>query len=268
MLALGRLKRLLDRNDVLIRFGLVRKLGKAILPIYRFKWPQMAWWNDDAFNAYLALFGELDGMNTDRRWMLLQLLRLVESTPGDTAECGVFQGASSYLICNANKRNPRYARTHHVFDSFEGLSMPGDKDGIHWKQGDMATSLDVARRNLAGFDQVVFYKGWIPDRFSEVAGRTFAFVHIDVDLADPTEESLRFFYPRMNRGGIILCDDYGFTSCPGATRVVDAYLADKKEKMLSLCCGGGFLVKDCVTAIHGPGADDRTHQRLTRKYEN
>jgi hypothetical protein len=88
-------------------------------------------------------------------------------------------------------------------------------------------------------------EGWIPERFPEVADRRFAFVHIDVDLEQPTRDSIEFFYPRMNKGGIILCDDYGFTTCPGATSTIDAYLLDKPEKMLSMCCGGGFLIAGC-----------------------
>jgi O-methyltransferase len=40
-------------------------------------------------------------------------------------------------------------------------------------------------------------KGWIPDVFSAAEAETFCFVHIDVDLYEPTLESMRFFYPRM-----------------------------------------------------------------------
>jgi hypothetical protein len=58
----------------------------------------MGWWDNTSFNQYLNRFNELENMNTDRRWMLYQLMRLVENIPGDTTECGVYQGASSYLI--------------------------------------------------------------------------------------------------------------------------------------------------------------------------
>ncbi len=138
-------------------------------------------------------------------------------------------------------------RTHHVFDSFEGLSEPDVADGGHWRGGDLAVTVATVQEALSDFPSVEYYKGWIPDRFSDVEDRRFSFVHIDVDLAQPTGDSLSFFYPRMNEGGIILCDDYGGISCAGATAAVDRFLADKPENMVSSISCGGYLVKGCET---------------------
>jgi len=68
-------------DSELTRFEVMKRIGKRILPQYRFKWPQMAWWQDRQFNDYLKRFDEIDGMNTDRRWMLYQLIRLVGEIP-------------------------------------------------------------------------------------------------------------------------------------------------------------------------------------------
>jgi hypothetical protein len=229
------------------RFKLLNDMGKAILPQYRFKWPAMDWWDDKHFNRYLDRFGELYMPNTDRRLMVWELLRLVHDVPGDTAECGVFMGAASYAICAGNALSP-HRRTHHLFDSFEGLSAPGGIDGAAWNVGDLASGIEDVRRNLAEFgDRVRFYKGWIPSRFNEVAGLSFSFVHVDVDLYAPTLESLEFFYPRLAPGAVLVCDDYGTSWCPGATQACDEFLANKTEKMIRLDAGGGFLIKGTRT---------------------
>src|SRR4051812_26651995 len=219
---------------------LLHKLGRVLIPGYRFSYPQIGWWHDEAFNEYLRRFEELDGMNSDRRWMVYQLCRLTRDIPGDTAECGVFRGASSYLICLANQGLPR---EHHVFDSFEGLSSPGPRDGDYWKAGALSWPLDAVQRELRRFPDIRYYKGWIPERFGEIAERAFSFVHVDVDLEQPTLDSVAFFYPRLSPGGILLCDDYGFTSCPGATAPIDEFFADKSEKVIALSGGGGFVIK-------------------------
>ena len=160
-----------------------------------------------------------------------------------------YEGASSWLICQANQTRPGQP-WHHLFDSFQGLSSPSEHDGSHWAPGNLACPLAVAeRRNLAEFGKTHFYPGWIPERFVDVTDKSFAFVHIDVDLYEPTRLSLEFFYPRIQAGGIILCDDYGFTSCPGATRAVDEFLSDKPENMLALPGGGGFLIKGVQTNL-------------------
>jgi O-methyltransferase len=228
------------------RFELLAELGGVLTPAYRFKWPQMEWWADGHFNAFLDRFDERQGFNTDRRLMLAELARLIEGVPGDTVECGVYRGAGSFLICSAVKRSGQ-ARSHHIFDSFEGLSAPSTVDGSHWSPGDLSVALDEVKRNLAAFDGVQYHKGWIPERFDDVEGSKFAFVHVDVDLYEPTRDSIAFFYPRLSEGGFLVCDDYGFTTCPGATRAVDEFLADKPEKMIRLPDGGGLLVKGRTT---------------------
>jgi hypothetical protein len=232
----------------LIRFEIVRRLARLMLPQYRFKWPQMEWWGDGFFNAYLKKFDEMDGMNTDRRWMLYQLMRLVHDVPGDTAECGVYNGAGSWLICRVNQDNPRQPRRHFMFDAFSGLPEPSRRDGGHWSAGDMCCDMETVERNMAGADNYTIYPGWIPSRFAEVNGRRFAFVHIDVDLYHPTRDSIQFFYPHMPDRSIIVCDDYGLTTCPGATLAMDQYFQDKPEKMIPLDGGGGFIIKGCRTA--------------------
>jgi O-methyltransferase len=229
----------LDDNS---RFEILMILGRFIFPKYRFKWYQMAWWSDEPFNQYLSRFSELNRPNTDRRWMLYQLLRLTQKVPGDTAECGVHLGSSSFLICQSNQQSG-LNKTHHGFDSFEGLSKPTAEDGSYWKSGDLSVPVDVTKKNLSDFKNVKLYQGWIPTRFKEVEQNKFSFVHVDVDILEPTRDSIEFFYPRLSNGGVFLCDDYGFTSCPGVTKTLDEFLKDKPEKMISLPDGGGFFIK-------------------------
>lgn len=233
-----------------LRFLAMTKIARLIYPSYRFKWAQLDWLKHAEFNAYLERFGEASGYNAERRWMVRELMRLIDDVPGDTAECGAYIGAGSYLICRMNTLSP-IKRHHFIFDSFEGVSDPGTRDGGYWRRGDLAASEEAVRRNLAEFSDVTLMKGWIPARFPDVADRLFAFVHIDVDLFDPSRDSLAFFYDRMSAGGIIVCDDYGFSTCPGATAAVDAFLADKPERMLVLPGGGGFLIKGQKTSRAG-----------------
>jgi len=63
-----------------------------------------------------------------------------------------------------------------------------------------------------------------------------------------------FFYPRLSPGGILVCDDYMFTTCPGATQACDEFMADKPEKMISFASGGGYLIKGIPTISNLPSA--------------
>jgi O-methyltransferase len=233
--------------DKYTNFSLLTALAGHLLPSYKFNWPEIEWWNDDEFNRFLMKFDELNGFNCYRRWTLKQLLRLTAHVDGDTAECGVFRGSSSYLILLANKNSTKTnQKVHHIFDSFEGLSDPSLVDGNHWSRGDLSISVNEVISNLSPFTidkDFLIYQGWIPDRFDELNDREFSFVHVDVDLYQPTIDSFRFFYPRLKKGGILLCDDYGFDTCPGVKKAVEEYFENKPEQMLALPDGGGFIIK-------------------------
>lgn len=231
-------------------FHLLTLARNVLLPGHPLDWPELAWCDSQAFYAYLTRFDELHGHNASRKWMLSQLLRLTDHVPGDTCECGVYRGASSWLICQRNAEISTFQRIHHIFDSFEGLSEPEANqldDDKHWKKGALAAGEDVVIANLGNIAPYQLYKGWIPTQFHQVDKVHFSFVHVDVDLYQPTKDSIEFFYPRISNGGIFLCDDYFYNNCAGATKACDDYLSDKPEKMIPVSSGGGFFIKGQAT---------------------
>lgn len=120
----------------------------------------------------------------------------------------------------------------------------GAADGNYWHRGDMAVTLDEVRSRLAEvLPRIEFHPGWIPDRFPEIANRRFALVHLDVDLQQPTADALSFFYQRLVDRGILICDDYGFDTCPGARAAMDTFFADKPEPVLHLPTGQGLVIR-------------------------
>ncbi|MBU2707300.1 class I SAM-dependent methyltransferase [Zooshikella marina] len=245
---IGKIKVLLTRYTLEeVKFELLKMIAKIIFPKYRFMWPQLYWWENEEFNEYLDKFGERSKNNTDRRWMLNELLRLTVGISGNTVECGTYKGASSYLVCKFNKSKCS-KKCHYIFDSFEGLSRPGSEDGKHWQEGDLYSSEKELKNSLKEFDNYKVFKSWIPDKFYLLEEERFSFVHIDVDLYQPTHDSIEFFYNRLNKGGVFVCDDYGVYTCPGATKAIDDFLVDKPEKMLALNCGGGFFIKGVYTS--------------------
>ncbi len=223
------------------QYLLAEKIADWVYPKYKFSEFAEIWRDEKEFLDYYKKYVSASNFHSiDRKYSLNQIIRLTLDVPGDTVECGVWEGASSYLIC---KNIFGRKKSHHVFDSFEGLSRPAPRDGSYWKEGDLSTSEEKCRANLKEFSFVNYYKGWIPERFKEVEHLRFSFVHIDVDLYDPTFESLRFFYRSCNPGAVILCDDYGFATCPGAKKAMDDFFRDKPEKVIMLTTGQAFIIK-------------------------
>lgn len=173
---------------------------------------------------------------------------------GDFAECGVWKGHSAYIIASILSEK-KFAGSFHLFDAFEeGLSDKVEKDrNLRFKlpEGRIQAESDVFRTTenqvkscLNRFQFVHFYNGWIPSRFNEVEGKEFSFVHIDVDLYNPTIESVNFFYPRLIKNGVIVCDDYGSIQFPGAKKAIDEFLEKNHCQMFyEVPMGACFIIK-------------------------
>lgn len=201
-----------------------------------------SFWRDAPFlEAYRRLCGE-NYRALERKYTVYNLLRALHGLAGDTVECGVYNGSTAYFLARANEETGAN-RNIYLYDSFEGLSAPIAADGGYWQTGALSCPEELARANLAGFRNVHFFPGWIPARFGEVADQTFCFIHVDVDLYEPTRDSLNFFFPRLRPRGMLVCDDYGFDSCPGARRAMDEYFADLPEQIIHLPTGQGLVIK-------------------------
>jgi O-methyltransferase len=195
------------------------------------------WYEDRALFDEMRRFDPTE-RSIDRKFFLRELLKLVDHLEGDTAEAGVYEGASSWLICKA--RGGR--STHWAFDSFEGLSAPNSLDGSFWSAGDLPSSEKSARALLEPLGATVL-KGWIPEVFSGARIERLVFAHVDVDIHDPTLASFEYFYDLVVPGGLIVCDDYGFTPCAGAKEAVDSFMAERPEKVIHSPTGQGIVIK-------------------------
>jgi len=176
-----------------------------------------------------------------RRDRFLNLASLFESTlplVGQVAECGCFQGLSSFILCSRLKRrDPAFDGTgYRIFDSFQGLSAPRPEDlpapdsaeaariQPSIVAGKFAAALAQVKRSLAPFPGIEYFPGWIPEAFPADEAR-YRFVHVDVDLYQPTKDSLEYFWPRLVPGAVMLCDDYNW---PGAKQAVDEFCAGQR----------------------------------------
>jgi hypothetical protein len=64
-----------------------------------------------------------------------------------------------------------------------------------------------------------------------------------VDLYKPTLQSLEFFWPKLVAGGVVVCDDYGFTTCPGARRAMDEFFTERRAGIFELTTGQALAIK-------------------------
>lgn len=203
---------------------------------------EKSFWYDHQFLCNYRRVCGGDYRSLERKYATYNLAKSTLQLSGDMAECGTYNGATAYIMALARQSVEKRRRLY-LFDSFEGLSAPGPRDGSYWRAGAFAVGEDACRANLSPFEDVHILPGWIPGRFAEVADRRFCFVHVDVDLYQPTKDSIEFFYPRLQPGAMLVCDDYGFETCPGARQAMDEYFRGRPEQIIHLPTGQGVVVK-------------------------
>lgn len=171
----------------------------------------------------------------------LDLVRYFLATltvPGARTECGVYRGATALLLCHAwRSRQPDFrGDDFYLIDSYAGTQPSGvhdlipvrDTNGItrmgpFFPVGKTDTSPELVRGFFGDFPNVRICAGWIPQVFATLPERDWAFAHLDLTLYEPTLAALEYFYPRLARGGVILCD--GSIFCPGAQKACDQFCA-------------------------------------------
>jgi O-methyltransferase len=180
-------------------------------------------------------------VSIERCWTLSEMLKQALNVEGDVLEAGVFRGGTARLLKPLVEGAD--GRTLFLFDSFEGMEKVSETADRHEK-GDFAdTSLEGVKAVVGAGGRVDFRKGWIPDTFTGLEDRRFCFAHIDLDLYQGILDCLAFVYPRMPTGGVIVLDDYGFPSCPGARKAVEEFFEEKPERPLALMTGQALVVK-------------------------
>jgi O-methyltransferase len=200
-------------------------------------------------------------LTPDRLWYLwlLPRLQLEEQIFGEFAELGVYKGGSAKMI---------YQSVHgdcpmSLFDTFEGIpqSQVTDRDyhtrnkvieeegarGLMQAGSFSCPEEEVAKLMKNDKDNVWIYKGAVPndDVKHQVGHVAFSFVHIDMDLYEPTAWALDFFFERMSPGGVFVVDDYGHLN--GVTEAVKEFVGEKELKAVQSAFMQCVIRKPLVT---------------------
>jgi hypothetical protein len=159
---------------------------------------------------------------------------------GDFVEAGVWKGGISATmgrLCEIEGKN----RKVWSFDSFQGMSPPDPtKDLLDSESSAAACYSDPVQLrnfNLKDFGRTCFEmvglkedtinvcEGWVDDTIPKFAHKikNIAILRVDLDWYEPTKKLLEALYPKVSKGGYVICDDYGCWR--GARDAIDEYRA-------------------------------------------
>lgn len=159
---------------------------------------------------------------------------------GDIIEMGVWQGGALEIVAHA--LNVFKGRNRIIgFDTFEGHPRPDAAEVDIWgnnmqeKFQELASSgekwafadyIKVNERLKYIYENVSLVKG-VVDESIDVSGITeIAILRLDMDWYEPTKVALDKLYPKIQKGGVLIIDDYGHHS--GARKATDEYIKENK----------------------------------------
>lgn len=175
-----------------------------------------------------------------------ELYQMIIGLPGDIFEFGVFKGLSLIRFCQyrdlLENNNSRRIIGFDSFGQFPKNNIKGKDDLKFINEFELSSGTGLERKQL---DKILKNKGF--KNFNLVKGNVFdtlkkflkkkpetriSILHLDMDVAEPTEYVLNTLFNKMVKGGLIVIDDYNDVS--GATSVVDKFVKEKKLKLEKL----------------------------------
>lgn len=183
-------------------------------------------------------------VHVTKRKVLYTLTKDIDklNVPGDIVECGSYNGGSAALMAYV-LRNSQAQRNIWLFDSFEGLPVPTEKDGQRvsqlyykgWCKGNVSNVMEIFKKLSIPKDRIHITKGWFHDTFPAVHIPQIALLHLDADWYESIKLCLEKFYDCVQPGGFIVIDDYDIWE--GCAKAVDEFI---KNRNLS----EGFIKKE------------------------
>jgi len=181
-------------------------------------------------------------LSYDRLYTLYQAVQ--QSPPqGDALEVGVYQGGSSKFLAKLLAQRDQIL---YSCDTFTSHSVVDSRyDGEHQVgQGFTNVSLESIHSYLGKIQNIRLVPGDIFQTYTDMQFKSLSFIHCDVDVYPVTLFVLEASAPLLNPGGIIVVDDYGFTTCKGAKVAVDEFMqANTNFSCFHLLSGQALLVK-------------------------
>jgi len=213
--------------------------------------------SDPVFQAaYARGVKASQGIDPQLDWRVhvaLWAARAAVRLPGDFVECGVNAGfISSAIMQHLNWST--VAKRFYLIDTFDGpnLAQFSTEEIARGRRkvaedalaaGAYLRDLERVRSNFAEWPNALVVPGTVPGVLPTLDIGKVAFLHIDLNCAQPEREALAFFWERLSPGGFVLLDDYAYLGHECQARAIDDEAKILGCDILSLPTGQGLIVK-------------------------
>jgi O-methyltransferase len=176
-------------------------------------------------------------------WAASQTLHL----PGDLVCCGVNRGSIPLAICEYIDIG-KTGKTFWLFDTYEGIPEDQISDGerARGRAHDNIMYPDCyeeTKANFSAFPAARLVRGRVPESLDTVPIGSVSYLSLDMNIAYPERKALEHFWPKLQPGGIVILDDYGFTPYAEQRQSADEFARSVGISVCALPTGQGMMIK-------------------------
>ena len=202
--------------------------------------------------------------SVERMYGLYNAIDYIEQNKieGDLVECGVWKGGSAMIMAyslNSVKRN------FYLYDTYKGMPSPKQIDkcrGVNlnllkkWKKCQRKdynvwnyASLEEVKKNMLSIGypakNIHLIDGKVEDTIPLKVPKQISLLRVDIDWYEPTLHCMKYLFPLISSGGVLILDDYGFLV--GAQKAIDEYIKENNIPILlnriDKCCRIGLKIE-------------------------
>jgi hypothetical protein len=196
--------------------------------------------DEPRFRKAYARAVRASGWDYNIPWRVHQALwcaQVAQGTEGDFVELGTGRGFIMSALLEDGLR-----RRVHLFDTFSADWMNG-----HGRSGEpspyYARSFDEVRENFAEWPNALLHKGDLYERLPQTEIGSVAFLHVDLNNADAEEFGIRYLWPKMPKGAVMLLDDYAHKGFETQYERINLLTSELDFAVLTTPTGQGIVVK-------------------------
>lgn len=170
----------------------------------------------------------------------------VKDIDGDFVECGVNLGGLSRTIIHYLDFK-HLKKKFYLLDTFCGIPeefilKEERRYGVDKKS--YGECYERVKEVFKEFENVILIKGKVPHTLPLVKAQKVAYLSLDMNVATPEIAAAEYFWDKMVSGGVLLLDDYVYsTKYTVSRRLFDDFAIQRNVQVLALPTGQGLIFK-------------------------
>lgn len=224
----------IKNNNIYFKSYSKTKIEEKVGKRYQACWDS----NNDSFENKIEVFSKYVRRQTLTRFLAhYDIFKKILNVKGSVIECGVYSGGGlmTWAKISSILEPINLTRKIYGFDTFKGYPNISKKDSTFYvnshKVGDMGSdSYDELKeiikiynsnRPIGHIEKVYLIKGdankTIPQFIEENPYILVSLLHLNFDIYEPTSIAIKYFWPRIPKGGIIIFGEVDDPIWPGET---------------------------------------------------